>query len=120
MKINALDIPVICYGEILWDMLPDGPQPGGAPLNVSYHLNKLGIPASIVSRVGNDLNGEKLIKLLENWGVNHDLLQEDAEYPTSEVIAKMNNGNEVTYDIVYPVAWDFISVPKIIAGQLLP
>ncbi|MEZ2334290.1 carbohydrate kinase [Mucilaginibacter sp. RCC_168] len=120
MKTNTLEIPVICYGEILWDMLPDGPQPGGAPLNVSYHLNKLGLLTSIVSRVGNDTNGEKLIKLLENWGINHDFVQEDSEYPTSEVVAKMNNGNEVSYDIVYPVAWDFIGVSDAIADQLSP
>ena len=49
--------PAICFGEILWDVLPDGPQPGGAPLNVAYHLNKLGVDTSIVSRVGNDANG---------------------------------------------------------------
>jgi fructokinase len=34
-------IPVYCFGEILWDVLPDGPQPRGAPLNVDYQLTKL-------------------------------------------------------------------------------
>jgi len=110
MKINQT--PVICYGEILWDVLPDGPQPGGAPLNVSYHLNKLGVDTSIISRVGNDANGQHLKRLLDNWGIKRHLLQTDKEYPTSEVIAKMNNGNEVSYEIVFPVAWDFIKSPK--------
>ncbi len=108
----------ICYGEILWDMLPDGPQPGGAPLNVAYHLNKLGVGASIISRVGNDLNGAKLESLLESWGVKMHLLQKDGEYPTSEVIAKMNNGNEVSYEIVFPVAWDFIKYSGSISEQV--
>ena len=120
MKTNSLNTPVICYGEILWDMLPDGHQPGGAPLNVSYHLKKLGMPTGIVSRVGNDAKGEKLIKLLESWGINRDFLQKDEEYPTSEVIARMNNGNEVTYEIVYPVAWDFINDSQNIAEQIKP
>lgn len=101
--------PVVCYGEVLWDVLPDGPQPGGAPLNVAYHLNKLGVTTSIVSRVGDDENGKKLLGLLDEWGINKTLLQMDADYPTSEVIARMNNGNEVSYDILFPVAWDFIS-----------
>jgi len=112
--------PVICYGEILWDMLPDGPQPGGAPLNVAYHLTKLGVDTSIVSRVGNDANGSKLELLLDDWGINKCLLQTDDQYPTSEVIAKMNNGNEVSYEIVAPVAWDFIQLPKHISAEIKP
>ena len=49
--------PAICFGEILWDVLPDGAMPGGAPLNVAYHLNKLGLPTSIISKIGNDEKG---------------------------------------------------------------
>lgn len=112
--------PAICYGEILWDVLPDGPQPGGAPLNVAYHLNKMGVATSLVSKVGDDDSGRKLEKLLDKWGIRRHLLQKDKEYPTSQVIAKMNNGNEVSYDIVFPVAWDFISYSDNIARQLMP
>lgn len=99
---------VICFGEILWDVLPDGPQPGGAPLNVAYHLHKLGINAAIISKIGDDLNGVKLEQLIDNWGISKQFLQNDFEYPTSEVVAKMNDGNEVSYEIIFPVAWDFI------------
>jgi fructokinase len=110
MKIDQT--PVVCYGEVLWDVLPDGPQPGGAPLNVAYHLLKLGVGASIISRVGNDVQGRQLAQLLADWGIKKHLLQTDTQYPTSEVIAKMNNGNEVSYEILFPVAWDFIEPPK--------
>jgi fructokinase len=116
MKINQT--PVVCYGEILWDVLPDGPQPGGAPLNVAYHLKKLGVNTSIISRVGNDTNGQQLMHLLDDWGIQKHLLQIDTEYPTSEVIAKMNNRNEVSYEIVFPVAWDFIQASKNTFEQL--
>ncbi|MCR8558841.1 carbohydrate kinase [Mucilaginibacter sp. BJC16-A38] len=101
-------IPAICFGEILWDMLPDGPQPGGAPLNVAYHMNKLGMPTSILSKVGKDVQGNELIALLDHWGIDRQFLQSDTDYRTGEVIAKMNNGNEVSYDILFPVAWDYI------------
>ena len=100
--------PALCYGEILWDVLPDGSQPGGAPLNVAYHLNKMGLPTSVISKVGNDRNGERLVSLMDTWGINLQFLQVDSVYPTSEVLAKMN-GNEATYEIVFPVAWDFIT-----------
>ncbi len=32
---------MICFGEILWDCLPTGRFPGGASLNVAYHLRQL-------------------------------------------------------------------------------
>ncbi|SDT32839.1 fructokinase [Mucilaginibacter mallensis] len=112
--------PAICFGEILWDVLPDGPQPGGAPLNVAYHLNKMGMATSLVSKIGNDEDGKKLAQLLDDWGIKSHLLQTDEEYPTSQVIAKMNNGNEVSYEIIYPVAWDFINYSDSITKQLQP
>jgi len=99
--------PVICFGEVLWDMLPEGPQPGGAPLNVAYHLNKRGVKANIFSKVGNDLYGQQLSSLIHSWGIRRDFLQIDTKYPTSQVLAKMN-GTEASYEIVFPVAWDFI------------
>ena len=120
MNTQTTILPAVCFGEILWDMLPDGPQPGGAPLNVAYHLTKLGVDTSIVSRVGNDANGRKLELLLGEWGINRRLLQTDEKYLTSEVIAKMNNGNEVSYEIVAPVAWDFIQFPENVVGRIKP
>ncbi|MDO3627998.1 carbohydrate kinase [Mucilaginibacter sp. BT774] len=100
-------LPAICFGEVLWDMLPEGAQPGGAPLNVAYHLNRRGVKTNIFSKVGNDLQGHQLISLIKSWGLGTDFLQVDTKYPTSQVLAKMN-GTEVSYEIVSPVAWDFI------------
>ena len=108
MRTESNYAPALCYGEILWDVLPDGPQPGGAPLNVAYHLNKMGLSTGIISKIGNDSKGERLVSLMNKWGINLQFLQVDTVYPTSEVLAKMN-GNEVTYEIVFPVAWDFIT-----------
>lgn len=118
MRTDTYSSPAICYGEILWDMLPDGPQPGGAPLNVAYHLSNLGVGVSIISRVGNDSKGDRLEALLDEWRIKKHMLQRDIIHPTSEVIASMNNSNEVSYEIVYPVAWDFISQVDKIKQQL--
>jgi fructokinase len=112
-------VPALCYGEVLWDMLPDGPQPGGAPLNVAYHLNKMGVSTSIISKIGNDSNGERLVSLMNTWGINLQFLQVDTVYPTSEVLAKMN-GNEATYEIVFPVAWDFIAKNNEVQSAINP
>jgi len=100
---------VVCFGEVLWDMLPDGKKPGGAPMNVAYHLNKLGIAGQMISRVGKDTAGEELVQFLTKMGLTTDYIQLDDQYQTSEVIASMGENHEMHYTIVQPVAWDFIT-----------
>jgi len=119
MDTQNIILPAVCFGEVLWDMLPEGPQPGGAPLNVAYHLNKMGVLTSIVSKIGNDENGEKLTGLMDVWGINKQFLQVDDTHPTSVVLAKMN-GNEASYEIVFPVAWDFIDKDSNIQSVISP
>ena len=103
---------VVCFGEILWDVLPNAALPGGAPMNVAYHLNKLGIDTTLISRVGEDEDGNKLLDLLTSWGLPTDYIQVDDEKDTSKVLAVVGPNHEVTYDIVFPVAWDYITYKK--------
>jgi len=99
---------VVCFGEVLWDVLPDETLPGGAPMNVAYHLNKLGIDTHLISRVGNDDQGRKLLSQLASWQLSTKYCQVDNKFKTSEVIATEGDNFEMTYDILLPVAWDFI------------
>ena len=99
---------VVCFGEVLWDVLPDVRKPGGAPMNVAYHLNRLGIQSSMISRIGADRIGKQLKDFLRERDIITDFIQTDFQYPTSEVIASIGEDNEVNYEIVFPVAWDFI------------
>lgn len=99
---------VVCFGEILWDNLPGGKKPGGAPMNVAYHLNHLGIESTLISRVGNDSEGLELLNVLEERGLSIEYCQLDNTYKTSKVEVVINDNHEVSYDIVFPVAWDFI------------
>ena len=43
---------IIGIGELLWDLLPEGKELGGAPCNFVYHATKLGASARILSAVG--------------------------------------------------------------------
>lgn len=104
---------VVCFGEILWDILPAGAVPGGAPMNVAYHLRKLGLDPGIVTRVGIDERGKKLIDLLNENGVTTDHIQLDYDIPTGIVNAAANGHGEMQYDIVAPAAWDFIALDDV-------
>ncbi len=101
--------PVVCYGEILWDVLPHTAVPGGAPMNLAYHLKKLGIDPALITKVGSDNDGKKLIQLMERNAISTEFFQMDFEWNTGKVNAIAGENNEFTYDIKKPVAWDFIS-----------
>lgn len=105
-------IHAVCFGEVLWDILPTGAKPGGAPMNVAYHLNHLGINAKIISKVGDDEKGKKLLEFLTENQVATELVQTSTDYATGTVIATPGPANEMQYDIVKPVAYDFIDVQE--------
>lgn len=100
--------PVVCFGEVLWDLLPTKALPGGAPMNVAYHLKKLGTEPMMLSKIGTDDYGKGLVDMLATNHVSTDFLQVDYTHPTGLVYANPNEVNEVVYDIVFPSAWDFI------------
>jgi fructokinase len=104
----TLQHQVVCFGEVLWDILPSGALPGGAPMNVAYHLKKLGTEPALITKIGTDEYGEKLVNILSKSGVTTEYFQLDYDHPTGLVYANVNNHQEVVYDIVYPSAWDFI------------
>jgi len=63
----------------------------------------------MISRVGNDEAGEKLLKLLTEWGIPIENCQIDQAYETGKVIATVLPGNEMSYSIHSPVSWDYIT-----------
>lgn len=105
---NKQNHQVVCFGEILWDILPSGTVPGGAPMNVTYHLHKQAKNPALITKVGIDEAGKKLINIFSEQGVCTDYFQEDHDYETGKVFARPNGQNEVLYDIAMPAAWDFI------------
>lgn len=99
---------IICFGEMLWDVLPTGKQPGGAPMNVAVHLKNLGHSPQMISRIGHDELGKELLEFLHEKGLTTDLIQQGETHLTGVVKANVSDKNEVTYKIVQPVAWDYI------------
>ena len=105
---NNNDHKVVCFGEVLWDILPSGAVPGGAPMNVAYHLHKQQKNPAVITSIGIDEKGEELIKIFSEYGVCTDFFQVDYEHETGKVFAEPNEHNEVVYEIVKPAAWDYI------------
>jgi fructokinase len=97
------------FGEVLYDVFPDGQQVlGGAPFNVAWHAQAFGLAPHFISRVGNDAEGDRVIAAMHNWGMRLDGLQQDPVHPTGRVQVSLTADNEPAYDIVPDSAWDFI------------
>lgn len=100
----------VCFGEVLWDIFPAGTRAGGAPFNVAYNLDKMGVEVQMISKVGNDELGNELLNQIKSWDISTDFIQIDNEKSTGTVIANFDEHGEAHYDIVNDVAWDNIQI----------
>ncbi len=103
---------VVCFGEVLWDVLPTEKIAGGAPMNVSIRLQSLGINSKMISKIGNDELGKELLNIIKEKNVDTSLIQTDFTHSTGEVLVKLDAKGSATYTIVYPSAWDSILITK--------
>jgi len=101
-----------CFGEVLWDLFPSGAKPGGAPMNVAIHAQNLGLESAVISAIGRDEYGQKLLDILNERGVNTEFITTN-DHPTGTVTVDTTNPSEVSYTIDEPSAWDFIGAPTI-------
>ena len=101
---------ITSFGEVLWDNLPSGKKLGGAPLNVLVRLRALGADCAIISSRGADADGDEIQRQIEEKDVSTALLQTCPDQPTSLVEVAINKCGVATYDIVYPCAWDRITL----------
>ncbi|MBP9825760.1 MAG: carbohydrate kinase, partial [Thermoanaerobaculia bacterium] len=100
---------VLCFGEILWDSLPHGLFPGGAPLNVAYHLRKFGLRPVLVTAVGRDRLGEEMLRRLEAWNIDATGVALDPDWPTGLSRVTLNGGSP-GFEIARDAAWDRIQL----------
>jgi len=99
---------ILGLGELLWDLLPDGKQLGGAPANFAYHAQALGAEARVISAVGVDALGAKALERLRDADLNTECIVTDRAHPTGTVEVTLNENGQPGYTIVENVAWDFI------------
>jgi len=77
-------------------------HPGGSPANVALGLARLGIPVTLVTRLGQDAFGEMISTHLETSGVRVDPGPDEA-FSTSLAIASLAAGG-ASYD--FRIDWD--------------
>ena len=99
---------VVGIGEVLWDLLPTGPQFGGAPANVAIHAAALGGQGTLVSAVGTDDAGVAARQRLEEADVRQQAVATLRDHPTGVVRVTLDAAGHPSYDIATGSAWDAI------------
>lgn len=99
-------IAFLGLGELLWDCFPDRRLPGGAPANVAFHVQQLGLSAATVTRVGADPLGDEICEFLQSQGLCLDLVQRDPIHGTGTVTVEP--GASAKYTFKPDSAWDFL------------
>lgn len=100
---------ILGIGELLWDLLPEGPRLGGAPANFTVMAGRLGNHAAILSRIGRDDLGRQAVDLLDPLPADTEFLQVDPAHETGQVTVTLTDG-QPSYVIHEPAAWDFMEL----------
>ena len=98
------------FGEILFDVYPDGKKIGGAPFNFIYHIIKLTGKANFISRIGNDQNGDEILQILKNREISSEFIQIDQNHKTGVAKTTLNEKKVPDFIIEENVAYDFIEL----------
>lgn len=101
---------IVCYGEVLWDMLPTGKKLGGAPLNVALRAQSFGNTTDVISSVGDDTIGEEIKKVMIDHSASLDHMQTSSNHETSVVLVELDESGSASYEIKMPCAWDDINL----------
>ncbi len=98
--------PLLVVGEILYDVFPDYRRIGGAPFNFACHMRRFGFPVRFLTRVGDDVEGGELRRVLEAEGFDPCDVQVDRELPTGEVNVRLNEKGVPEFTILPERAYD--------------
>ena len=98
---------IVGLGELLWDVLPQGPRLGGAVANFAVMAARLGNHGAVATRIGTDPLGRDAISFLKTTPIDTTYIQEDFSRVTGTGTVTLEEG-EPRYTIHEPVAWDFL------------
>ena len=83
---------------------------GGAPFNVAWHLKGFDLDPLLVSRVGNDDGGKKILSTMQTWGMDTSGIEVDPFHGTGEVEVTLEQGTP-RFNIVPDMSYDYINAP---------
>jgi len=100
----------LLFGLILFDIIEGKKYIGGPAINIALHMAYHGYLPTLVSCVGNDELGSTAKKLLEDNHVSTAYINTDSKHETGWVKVFLDNKGNPSFEIIKPVAYDYISL----------
>lgn len=93
---------IYAIGETVFDIIfkngqPQAAKPGGAMLNSTVSLGRIGLPASFISEYGKDNVGNLIDEFLHENGVESKYVHHFTEGKTGLALAFLNEKNDASY-----------------------
>jgi fructokinase len=111
---------IYTIGETLFDIIfkngqPQAGKPGGAMLNSSVSLGRIGLPVSLISEYGEDDIGKIIDNFLVENGVSTSFSDHFKQGNTALAIAVLNERNDASYTFYknYPINRFDMEFPRI-------
>ncbi|WP_136795540.1 PfkB family carbohydrate kinase [Desulfosediminicola ganghwensis] len=106
-----MERPVIAgVGEILFDIVGDSEELGGAPINFAYHASMLGAEGYAVSTIGDDTRGRRALAELSRRKVPTSCITTIKGYATGYVLARVDGAGVASYEFPDDIAWDHLAI----------
>lgn len=97
---------IVSVGEVLWDVFGETEYLGGAPLNFSVNLQRLGNSAILLTAVGSDPRGIRAIEQMRALGLTTDFVQTVPELHTGAATVITDSSGDASFIIERPAAFD--------------
>lgn len=101
---------IISIGEVLWDIVGDAEHLGGAPFNFAFHAHTLGHDVTLVSAVGNDARGNRILETMRELGLKASYVGRIESYATGTATVTTNAAGDPEFVIHRPAAYDFVQL----------
>ncbi len=98
---------VLSIGEVLWDVIDHEEHLGGAALNFSADLTRLGHTTCFISAVGNDTRGAKILARMREMGLSTTHVRVDERHSTGVATVTSDRDGHPVFTLHRPAAYDF-------------
>ena len=101
---------ILTIGEILWDVFDHAEHLGGAPLNFSAALHRLGSQVNLISGLGSDNYGTRALQAMTERGLPTQFVQVFPEKATGTARVTTDEKGNTNFFIQRPAAFDEVQL----------
>ena len=103
---------VLALGEILWDVFHDSTRLGGAPLNFTVNVSRMGHEAILISSLGDDEPGRSAQVTIEALGLDTRFIGTTPQFPTGSALVRTEPTGQTEFRIQRPAAYDAVRLSQ--------